>query len=243
MAMKWILLAAIGLVSQAAAQTCDVATTCSNHGFCRSDGFCACYADWFGDACDKKIARGGGITDGGLAGIIVGWLIGLPIVVALVVYVARQYMYGEYDDKIASCSSGCMNGLGSCFEAVTSVCTRSNNNSNDIPNAQPSNHNNNNNNNNHHVAVAIPPPAAMELSPIRVHRSNSMNSANNNNEEGKADVQSREEGAIKLDPANSQSYINQVKAVMGPAFNLDESVKALRKNDWNVEASLMDLLG
>lgn len=72
-----VLLAALACAVNAQA-TCDAATSCSGNGFCRSDNSCSCDPEFYGSNCSKVISSGS-VTDGGLAGIIIGWIIGLPL--------------------------------------------------------------------------------------------------------------------------------------------------------------------
>jgi hypothetical protein len=59
---------------------CDPATTCSGNGFCRSDQSCLCAPAWYGPKCDSQI-EADGFSDVGLAGVIIAFLVGLPLMV------------------------------------------------------------------------------------------------------------------------------------------------------------------
>jgi len=69
-------------------------TYCSTFGYCNPMGFCICNAFYYGERCHISIAEnrrieiipGGQITDGALAGIILAYLIGWPLVIILVFF-------------------------------------------------------------------------------------------------------------------------------------------------------------
>jgi len=62
-------------------EVCNDVTTCNNNGQCSNyDNKCQCNPDWFGPNCKQKIATGG-ISNAGLAGVVVGWLLGFCVMV------------------------------------------------------------------------------------------------------------------------------------------------------------------
>ncbi|CEM03256.1 unnamed protein product [Vitrella brassicaformis CCMP3155] len=68
--------------------TCSSAT-CSNNGRCTVQGLCVCDTWYSGLRCDNEVEKkisfeAEGMSDGSFAGMIVAWVIGFPIVLALI---------------------------------------------------------------------------------------------------------------------------------------------------------------
>lgn len=97
---------------------------CGDRGTCQSDYTCQCYPTYYGDYCEKCRTNmitfahlidddvmmvvvclidgiiaisSGSITDGGLAGIIVGWLLALPVLIGLGCVVKQLNDKGQFD--------------------------------------------------------------------------------------------------------------------------------------------------
>jgi len=88
---------------------CNPVTTCNNQGFCLSDQSCSCYPQFYGTYCDKPITSNG-LSDGGLAGVIVGWLLAVPVLACLGFILYQMHQSGYFDgcyDSFRECCANC----------------------------------------------------------------------------------------------------------------------------------------
>lgn len=76
-------------------EACDAEAWCSLQGLCRSDGSCVCNPEFYGVNCTKEIVSGEGVTDIGLAFVIIFGLVVLPCL-ALGLF----YWYSQHHDAI-----------------------------------------------------------------------------------------------------------------------------------------------
>jgi len=109
------------------AETCvtgskdGVDVLCNDHGACRSDNTCVCHPRWDGEHCTECTGfaslptslqpcctdlSAGGMNDGALAGAIIGWLFGLPLVTAgLAIWWSNKDGYWKEVLRAAFCRS------------------------------------------------------------------------------------------------------------------------------------------
>lgn len=84
-------------------EVCNDVTTCNNNGRCSAfDNSCQCFPDYFGLTCSEKINTGG-ISNSGLVGVVVGWLLGFCLLVFLAKKLYKMYEEDKLDDLKCPC--------------------------------------------------------------------------------------------------------------------------------------------
>ena len=72
-------------------EPCNDVVTCNNNGRCSSfDNQCQCNPAYYGPNCNQSIETGG-ISNGGLAGVVIGWLLGFVVLAVLGVKLYKMY--------------------------------------------------------------------------------------------------------------------------------------------------------
>jgi hypothetical protein len=203
-----------------AVRACEADKTCSGHGACRMDGECQCDPTWFGSNCEKEILSGG-LSEGGLAGVIIGWIIGM-----LVLLCASVAFYNAWEeDKLPGLP--CLNNGGAGGAAP-------------VPQVNFNNNNNNNNNNRRS------PQAARSNNPGTTVQMSSMGDVareNRNYGNLKGKITSSGGSAASSAPpvAKQEEMIKTIREVI-PSASHDQVTAALKKSNWVLTPAIQDLM-
>jgi len=192
---------------------CNPVTTCNNQGFCLSDQSCSCYPQFYGTYCDKPITSNG-LSDGGLAGVIVGWLLAVPVLACLGFIFYQMHQSGYFD--------GCYDGARDCCANCCQRCQRRK--QANLGEAV-------------EMRIGSPQPAGdskrSEKPPVPKETAGGSAADSSAAEPAKPSVP---------DPPDADVLVQQVVDIMQGNVTQDKARKALRDNGWAMETALTQLL-